>query len=83
MENACKKYVLQVNKARETINILESELSEISRKLKATPTDANYLKELKRVTLDMTITLNELEHSQSLLEECHAQSVKAEEKYND
>jgi len=82
MENVCHKYVLQVIKAKETMGMLEEELHDIRLKLKTNPTHAGYLKELKKITLDMTITLNELEHCQYMLDECQM-SLKTEEKYND
>lgn len=82
MENVCHKYVLQVAKAKETLGTLEEELYIIRIKLKDHPTHSDYLKELKRVTLDMTITLNELEHSQYMLDECELR-LRTEEKYND
>ena len=83
MENSCDRYVLQVKKAKETVGILEGELHQIRLKLKTAPTNADFLRELKRITLDMTITLNELEHSQSMLDDCKVQYMKEEEKYND
>jgi len=83
MENSCDRYVLQVKKAKETVGVLENELHQIRLKLKTAPTSAEYLRELKRITLDMTITLNELEHSQGLLDDCKIQFMKEEEKYND
>ncbi len=83
MENVCDKYVQQLNKAKETMGILEGELHDIRLKLKNEPTHANYLKELKKITLEMTITLNELEHCQYRLDECKALQLKTEEKYND
>jgi len=83
MENSCDKYVLQIKKAKETVGILEGELHQIRLKLKSAPMNADFLRELKRITLDMTITLNELEHSQSMLDDCKVQLMKEEEKYND
>jgi hypothetical protein len=83
MENVCYKYALQVIKAKETMGTLEAELHEIRLRLRNEPTHSGYLKELKKITLDMTITLNELEHCQSRFEECEAELLKAEEKYND
>jgi len=83
MENPCNKYILQVKKAKETVGILEDELYQIRLKLRNNPTSADFLKELKRITLDMTITLNEIEHSQSLLDDCKNYSLKAEENFND
>lgn len=83
MENVCHKYVLQVIKAKETMGMLEAELHEIRLKLRTNPTHSGYLKDLKKITLDMTITLNELEHSQSQLDDCKLELQKAEERYND
>jgi len=83
MENACHRYVLQVMKAKETMGMLEAELHEIRLNLRNNPTHSGHLKDLKKITLDMTITLNELEHCQSMLEDCQASQLKAEEKYND
>ena len=83
MELPCEKYQQQVKKAKETVGILENELHQIRLKLKNAPTDAAFLKELKRITLDMTITLNELEHSQNLLDECREKNARIEERYND
>lgn len=83
MENPCDRYVLQVKKAKETVAVLENELHQIRLKLKNNATNADLLRELKRITLDMTITLNELEHSQSMLDDCKVQYLKTEEKYND
>lgn len=83
MENVCHKYVLQVVKAKEMLGTLEAELHDVRNRLKINPTHSGYLKELKKITLDMTITLNELEHCQYMLDECQASQLKAEEKYND
>lgn len=83
MENSCDRYVLQVKKAKETVGVLEAELHQIRLKLRNAPTDATLLRELKRITLDMTITLNELEHSQSMFDDCKVQFMKEEERYND
>lgn len=70
MEEICQKYRQQVNKAKETMEKIENELQQIKTKLQKSPNNANYLQELKNTTLDMTITLNELEHSQHKLEQC-------------
>ncbi len=70
MEDLCHKYKQQVSKAKETIGIIEEELYQIRLKLQKDPTNAAFLQKLKNTTLDMTITLNELEHCQHALEEC-------------
>lgn len=81
MENVCHKYMLQIQKVRETIDYLENELDRIRKKLKDSPNHSDSLRELKQRTLDMTITLNELEHCQSMLEDCEATYAKVEVKY--
>jgi hypothetical protein len=68
----CDKYKQQVNKAKETVGELEEKLYQVRLKLQNNPTSAIYLQEIKDITLDMTITLNELEHSQSAWEKCVA-----------
>lgn len=70
MEEKCQKYKQQVTKAKETVGIIEEELYQIRLKLQKDPTNAVFLQQLKNTTLDMTITLNELEHCQNALEEC-------------
>lgn len=73
MEDSCQLYEQQVKKAKETIDILENKLQEVRLKLEQT-NNYEYLKQLRLLTLDMTITLNELEHSQFNLDQCVKQS---------
>lgn len=68
MKLSRQDYLQQISKAKETIAILENELHQIRLKLQKSPNNAIHLQELKRINLDMTITLNELEHSQSFLD---------------
>ena len=70
MEENCQKYKQQVIKAKETVGVLEEELYQIRLKLQKNPNNAGYMQELKNTTLDMTITLNELEHSQNAFDDC-------------
>jgi len=85
MKNNCQQYKQEIEKAKETIGLLESELHEIRLKLKNSPNNAIFMQEMKRVTLDMTITLNELEHSQNSLDRCMMMEHNRidESKYND
>lgn len=69
MNDSCHIYQQQVNKAKETIGILEDKLHEIRLKIQKN-NRAEDLQELRKITLDMTITLNELEHCQDNLERC-------------
>lgn len=69
MNDSCQIYVDQVKKAKATIEMLEKELHEIRLKIQKY-NDANDYQVLRKLTLDMTITLNELEHSQFNLDQC-------------
>ncbi len=82
MESIRQRYFTALQKAQETVAILEAELNEIRYKLQQHPTHSGYLNELKKATLDMTITLNELEHCQSKIDEFRA-GQRAMEEYND
>lgn len=64
MKVPCQEYELQIRKARETIMVLETKLIHVRQKLERDPEDALLARELKQITLDMTITVNELEHAQ-------------------
>lgn len=65
-----ERYQQEIHKAKETIGILEKELHQIRLKLLKNPTSAVLMQEQKNIMLDMTISLNELEHAQSSLEKC-------------
>jgi hypothetical protein len=72
MEDQCSKYKQKVSKVKETVAMLEEELYQIRLKLQKDPNNAAYLQKLKNTTLDMTITLNELEDCQNAFEECQS-----------
>ena len=65
-----ERYQQEISKANETIGLLENQLHQIRLKLQKNPTSAVFMQELKNIMLDMTITLNELEHAQNSLEKC-------------
>jgi hypothetical protein len=67
---SCQQYQKQVNKAKETIAILEKEMETLNLKLEENPVDSNYLSDQRKLNLDMKITLNELEHCEYILERC-------------
>ena len=73
MDNSCQLYEQQVKKAKETIAILETKLEELTLNLEKT-NSSFVLQELRKTTLDMTITQNELEHSQFNLDKCLKQN---------
>lgn len=62
------EYLSHKKKAKETIVILEKKLLQIQTWLKKSPDNSVYLRELKKTNLDLTITINELEHVQSVLD---------------
>jgi hypothetical protein len=70
MENICHSFALQVIKTKATLATLENDLHNIRQKLNDNPNHAGHLKVLKNITLDITITMNELEHCESKLDEC-------------
>ena len=79
MNDSCQIYEQQVNKAKETVAILEDKLHEIRLKIQK-KNRAEDLQELRKITLDMTITLNELEHCQYKLDQCINKEKKVKEK---
>ncbi|RZJ70704.1 hypothetical protein [Flavobacterium sp.] len=70
MSTTCLDYELQVEKARETVKMLEEKLRNVRSQLDQKPEDAIFRRELKQLTLDMKITMNELEHAQGELHVC-------------
>ena len=65
----------QITKAKETMAVLENDLHNIRLKLKLQPHDPIALRELRQNTRDMTITLNEIEHCHSTLEDGRRQDA--------
>lgn len=70
MSIPCQEYEYQIEKAQETVKILEERLRAVRTKLDQKPEDAIFKRELKQLTLDMKITMNELEHAQTELAIC-------------
>jgi hypothetical protein len=68
MERSYENYVQKVKKAKEIIGDLENELFEVRKKLQNNRNDVNLLQELRRTTLNMSSTVNELEYYQSVLD---------------
>lgn len=67
MEISQYEYLSQKEKAKETMIILEEKLLQIQTNLKTSPDSSIYLRQLKKINLDLTITINELEHIDSVL----------------
>lgn len=70
MNDPCKLYKLQYNKAKETLDTLEQEKALIDLNLKANPICSDSHKELRRLNLDIKITMNELEHAKADIHKC-------------
>lgn len=83
MENICHSFAIQVLKTKEILATLENDLHHVRQKLNDNPNHAGHLKALKNITLDITITMNELEHCESKLDECREESIKMQSRYND
>lgn len=79
MNDSCQFYEQQVKKAKETVGILEDKLNEIRLKIQKS-NRAEDLQQLRKITLDMTITLNELEHCQYNFEQCIKENKRMKEK---
>ncbi len=75
MSITCQDYELQVEKARETVKVLEEKLTNVRTQLDHKPEDAIFRRELKQLTLDMKITMNELEHAQGELQVCRTKTL--------
>ena len=69
-KESCKHYQQQINKAKETVEMLEKELELLNSKLEKDPVNSDFLRDLRKLNLDMTITLNELEHCEYILGRC-------------
>ena len=70
MTDPCILYKSQYNKAKETLAILEEQKSQIDRNLQSDPICSNLHKELRRINLDIKITINEMEHAESDILKC-------------
>lgn len=78
MSIPCKEYESQIERAQEAVKILEERLYKVRYNLDKNPEDAVYRRELKQLSLDMKITMNELEHAQSELEICRSSKKTAQ-----
>lgn len=72
MEDPCKLYKSQRNKAKEVLELLEKHRDEINFKLKSNESDPYLHKELRTVNMDIRITMNEIEHAEDKIQECES-----------
>lgn len=75
MKDPCNLYKSQYSKAKETLDILQQQKYQIDNNLKSDPISSDLHQELRRINLDIKITINELEHAENDI-------VKCELKYN-
>jgi len=69
MENQTTLYQRQYNNALKTLERLRKAKTEIDFKLNSDPICSHLHKDLRNINLDITITLNEIEHLESHLHE--------------
>lgn len=69
------EYDLQAKKARAAIVKIEEKINLVKNSLFLTPECPTLRRELRNLTLDMTITINELEHAESALEHLNQHDV--------
>jgi len=70
MKDPCNLFKSQYKKAKETLVILEEQKAEINLKLESNASSATLHKELRNINMDIRITLNEIEHAESCIQEC-------------
>ena len=70
-----EEYELQAKIVKQTIKILESKIKEVRQQLEANPYDTMLKRDFRELTMDMTITINELEQTESALESYYSQNV--------
>lgn len=72
MNDYISRYKRQYKNALKTYEKLKKTKDEIDFKLKTNPVCSHLHKDLRKVNLDITITLNEIEHLESHLHQCES-----------
>ncbi|MBG6111655.1 hypothetical protein H4V97_000568 [Flavobacterium sp. CG_23.5] len=70
MNDPCQLFKSQYKKAKEMLDILQKQKSEIEYNLESNPISADLNKQLREINLDIKITVNELEHANYSIEKC-------------
>ncbi|HEY6143673.1 MAG TPA: hypothetical protein VIV55_09715 [Flavobacterium sp.] len=70
MSDPCEQFKSQYKKAKETLDILLIQRTEINLKLKSDFSNPHLQKELRAVNMDIRITENEMEHAEYRIQEC-------------
>lgn len=69
------EYELQAKIVKETIKILESRIKNIHHQLEINPNDTMLKRDLRNLTMDMTITMNELEQTEKVLDQYYSENA--------
>lgn len=69
------EYEMQAKIVKETIIILESKMNKVRSHLRLNADCTMLKRELRELTLDMTITINELEQTENALEKFYSSNV--------
>ncbi len=72
MNDSINRYQRQYENALKTYEKLKTIRAEIDLKLQSTPVCSHLHKDLRTVNLDIKITLNEIEHIESHLQQCES-----------
>jgi chaperonin cofactor prefoldin len=75
MNDPCALYKSQYKKAKETLDMLLLQKKQIDISLESNPISSDLHKELRKVNLDIKITVNELEHAESDINKCELNYV--------
>ena len=70
MSDLCQLYSEELSNNKKTISVLENELHEIRVKILKSNNNPEYIKEFKKITLEMSKVLNEIEIHQLKVDEC-------------
>jgi hypothetical protein len=70
MSDSCILYSEQLSKAKKTISTLENELYEVRLKILKSNNNPEYLHELKKITIEMSKVLEEIEQYQLKVDQC-------------
>lgn len=75
MNDPCQLFKSQYKKAKETLDVLEQEKHQIELSLESNPISSDLNKKLRKINLDIKITVNELEHADYSIEKCEIKHI--------
>ncbi|KIA86233.1 hypothetical protein [Flavobacterium sp. AED] len=80
MNDPCQLFKSQHKKAKETLDALEQEKQQIELNLESNPISSDLNKKLRKINLDIKITMNELEHADYSIEKCEIKHINPKKK---